>query len=187
MDIFTQKKFLIRIVILLTVLNLILITLLVLKNFAKNPDPGTTPTPSRDLSMVLKRELNLDDNQVKQIRELRKKYAEIEKTLEDAIKSERDSINAAMFNSNPDSGKIKNLARGVAENEYRMELLRFQQAEELKLICTPEQLQQFDRLIREIRDFFKNDQQPAGNKRQGPPNGQKKEPGIKRENRPPKN
>jgi len=41
-----------------------------------------------------------------------------------------------------------------------MELLRFDQAQSLKLICTPKQLEKFEGLIIEIRDFFKQDEKP---------------------------
>jgi protein CpxP len=160
MDIFTQKKFLMRIVILLTVLNLILITAVVWKDYIRKPPRQMNQNDSRDVSEILKRDLRLSEKQVEQIRNLRSVYFDKEKALSEAIRGERDSINSSMFSSNTNSELVHILARRVAENEYKMELLRFEQAEELKAICTPEQLQKFEGLILEIRDYFRNDNRP---------------------------
>jgi Spy/CpxP family protein refolding chaperone len=64
-------------------------------------------------------------------------------------------MNALMFNKLTDEAVVKALARGIAESEYQMELLRLEQAQNLKAICTPEQLEQFEALVKEIRDYFK--------------------------------
>jgi len=164
MDIFTQKKLLVRIVILLTTLNLILIASVVWNDYFRKPPPPVNQDDFRDVSEILKRELNLSDKQVEQIRNLRSVYFRKERAISDVIKGERDSINSSMFSNNTNVELIKSLARRVAENEYKMELLRFEQAEELKAICTPEQLQKFEGLILEIRDYFRNDNKPAKKK-----------------------
>jgi hypothetical protein len=184
MDIFTQKRLLIRIVILLIFLNLTLITVLMLRNFIREEEPFNPSPENRDVSAVLKRELKLTDDQVEAIRELRKKYFEKEKFLENEIKMERDSINSYMFRSNPDSVIIKSLARRVANNEYRMEMLRFRQAEELIEICTAEQLAKFEGIILEIRDFFRKDNPPKANQKRKPEGQNKMEPRTKREKKP---
>jgi hypothetical protein len=178
MDILMQKKLLVRIVVLLTVLNLSFIGLFVWKDFLKKPPPesnqsssGNKPNPEnrnnpqndreprnqRDVFEVLKRELNLSKIQVDQIRSLRAGFSETEKIVSDAIKNEKDSMNMIMFNVNTNEELIKSLARRVAENEYKMELLRYEQAKQLKSICTREQLQKFEGLVIEIRDFFRTE------------------------------
>ena len=150
-----------RIVILVTTLNILLISALLWKDFFHRPPPPIENTNDRrDVSGILQRELHLSGKQVEQIKNLRSEFINKEKELEETIRSERDSINATMFNHNTDKELIKSLARRVADNEYKMELLRFDQAKELKTICTPEQLQKFDGLIREIRDFFRQDEKP---------------------------
>lgn len=42
-----------------------------------------------------------------------------------------------------------------------MELLRFEQAKEMKLICNAEQQEKFEKLVKEIRDYFRPDNQPT--------------------------
>ena len=52
------------------------------------------------------------------------------------------------------------LAKRVSEYEYKMELLRYEQAQQFKSICTPEQREKFEALVKEIRDYFKPNNQP---------------------------
>jgi Spy/CpxP family protein refolding chaperone len=178
MDILMQKKLLVRIVILLTVLNLSFIGLFVWKDFVRkpprennrnnpnnpknpnNPNNGREQPNSRDIFEILKRELKLSKEQVDQIRNLRSGFSETEKLLSDAIKSGRDSMNIVMFNKETNEEIVKSLARRVAENNYKMELLRFEQAQKLKAICTPSQQEKFEGLVLEIRDFFRIENQP---------------------------
>jgi len=157
MEIFTQKKLLIRIVILLIVLNLFSISAFLLKEFLhKPPHPGESKD-NHNVASVLKKELSLTDEQTRQIKDLRSAYFEKEKILEATIREERDSMNEAMFNASINEDLVKTLARRVADNEYQMELLRFEQAKDFKSICNPEQLKKFGDIVKEIRDYFKPD------------------------------
>jgi hypothetical protein len=38
-----------------------------------------------------------------------------------------------------------------------------EQAQQLKTICTPQQLEKFDKLVIEIRDYFRPDNRPPKN------------------------
>jgi periplasmic protein CpxP/Spy len=161
MDIFSQKKLLIQIVILLVLLNLFLIGFFLCKDMLRKPPRQGNETGFRDVSDVLKRELNLSKDQVDQIKVLRSSYFETEEALAAVIKGERDSINMIMFNKSTNEELVRSLARRVADNDYKMELLRFEQAQKLKSICTPEQLEKFENLIIEIRDYFRQDNRPV--------------------------
>jgi Spy/CpxP family protein refolding chaperone len=160
MDIFTEKKLLTRIVILLIVLNLFSIGMFLWTDYFRKPPRQPNPNEFRDVSSILKRELNLSEKQVDQLRKLRSGFFEQEKTLSEAIRSERDSINSTMFNKSTNEELVRSLARKVAENEYKIELLRFEQAQKLKSICTPEQMQKFEGLVFEIRDYFRQNNNP---------------------------
>jgi Spy/CpxP family protein refolding chaperone len=163
MDIFTQKKLLIRIVILLTVLNLLFIGLFLWKDIIHKPPPQGNKNELRDVSDILKRKLNLSKEQVDKIKILRSSYFETEEALATVIKGQRDSINMIMFSNRTDEELVRSLARRVAENDYKMELLRFEQAQELKSVCTPEQFEKFEGLIIEIRDYFRQEKKPKRN------------------------
>lgn len=163
MDIFAQKKLLIRIIIVLGVLNLLSIGVFLWKDVF--PPPRQAPVASedkRDVSSILETELNLTKEQAEAIRSLRADYMAREKELVEAIRSERDSMNTEMFSGTTREEVVRSLARRIADNEYKMELLRFDQAKMLKSICTPGQVEKFNRLVREMRDYFKPDNKPGG-------------------------
>jgi len=162
MDIFTQKKFLVRIVILLIVLNLFSLSLFLWRDYFHRPPPPRFNN-EREGSEVLKRELNLTENQEAQIIDLRTKYFIKEKVFEALIRNERDSMNVEMFSKNTHEKTVKSLAKSIADNEYKIEMLRFEQSQELKTIYKNEQLEKFENLILEIRDFFRPDNQQADN------------------------
>jgi Spy/CpxP family protein refolding chaperone len=165
MDIFTQKKVLIRLVILLLALNFISMGLFIWKGISPRNKPDNNPAlVQKEVSSVLKQELHLTDLQADQIKKLRSGYVEKEKMLVKEIRAERDSMNSIIFNLNSDPEMVKSIARRVADNEYKMEMLRFEQSQELRSICTPEQLKKFERLVREIRDYFQPTDQPKQKK-----------------------
>ena len=170
MDLFAQKKLLIRIIIVLAVLNLLSIGVFLWKDVFPPPRPTEVPKANtRDASAILEKELNLTGEQAEQIRNLRGTYNQKEKELVASIRIERDSMNAEMFNGSTREEVIRSLARRIADNEYNLEMLRFEQAKELKSICTPEQVEKFNRLVREMRDYFKPDNQPGREQRRNPP------------------
>ncbi len=158
MDIFLQKKFLIRLVIILAVLNLFSIGIFIRKDFFCNR-PSKEFKNYHDISTVLEKKLNLSEKQTKQIKNLRNLFFEKEEALVKVIRLQRDSMNQAMFNIDNNEELVKTIASRVAANEYQMELLRFEQAKEFKLICNPEQLEKFNSLVIEIRDYFRPDNQ----------------------------
>ena len=170
MDIFAQKKLLIRIIIVLAVLNLLSIGVFLWKDISRPPRQMEVPAGNnRDASSILEKELNLTKEQAEQIRSLRGAYNEKEKEFVASIRRERDSMNAEMFNEKTREEVIQSLARKIADNEYNLELLRFGQAKQLKSICTPEQVEKFNRLVKEMRDYFKPDSKPGGEQRRNPP------------------
>ena len=115
----------------------------------------------KNVSRILKKELNLSEKQDSKLIELRESYYLKEIDLKKTIKDYKDEMNEKMFNKNTDEIKIKLLAKQIADAEYQMELLRFEQAKELKLICNAEQQEKFEKLVKEIRDYFRPDNQPT--------------------------
>ena len=104
---------------------------------------------------VLKDELQLNATQIEQLKTLREDFFSKESKLSKTIKSQRDSMNELMFNALTDTVLVKLIAKRVSENEFKMEMLRFEQAKTLKTICTPDQMKKFESLVIDIRDYFK--------------------------------
>jgi Spy/CpxP family protein refolding chaperone len=169
MDIFRQNKLLIRVVVALVAMNVLLIGLFISKEFFFKKKrhsemvSDSKQNDKKDVSAALKEELGLTVEQVEQIKKLRADFFEKEKDLSAVIRSKRDSMNLLMFNKTTNENLVKQLAQSVADNEYQMELLRFEQSKAFKQICTLEQLEKFEGLVKEIKDYFKPDK-PRKNK-----------------------
>jgi hypothetical protein len=152
MDIFTQNKFLLRLVAVLVIVNFLCLGYLIWNK--KNYSEVRPKRPFEQVAKLLSEKLNLSATQQQQFIKVRQNFFDKEEPLSQLIKSQRDSMNAEMFNEKTDTTLVKNLAAGIAQNEYQMELLRLNQAQELKQICTAEQLKKFKELVIDIRDYF---------------------------------
>lgn len=156
MDIFTRNKLLLRIIIVLILLNLFSTSYLW---WSKKERPGAGDRqPGRgkeNSTQILRDKLGLTRSQEDALYKLREDFNGKEEEITGLIRSQRDSMNVIMFRSDSDTTFLKNIARRIADNEYRMELLRIEQAQQLKEICSKEQLQKFQHLLNGIRDFLK--------------------------------
>jgi len=152
MDIFTKNRILIRIVIVLIILNCGLLGILIWREIAQ-PGPKEKPRHN-DVTEILRSELQLSNGQVKEFERIREEFFSKEKVLEGKIRDARDSINVEMFNKEINDELVIKLAHGISENEFNMEMLRLEQAKQLKKICSPKQMEKFESLVLEIRDYF---------------------------------
>ena len=162
MDIFTQQKLLIRTIVVLVVLNVFSIGFFIWKEVKQNHEPLLFPKNEayRNVSNILEKELDLSEKQVLQFDEIRKRNFEKQSVLKKIIRDDKDAMNIEMFNIETDNAKIEIFAKRISDNEYKMEMLRFEQAKELKAVCKPEQQEKFRDLVLEIRDYFRPDNQP---------------------------
>ena len=156
MDIFSQNRFLKKIVWVLAIANIILVASFWFMYFKGVPSrkPQRNPSAS-ELSIVLQKELDLSLSQMEELKEIRFDFLSKEKIVREQIRSERDSMNMLMFSASDNNGKLKELASRVSRGEYQMELLRIDQSIRIREICTSEQLMKFEGLVREIRDYLK--------------------------------
>ena len=130
------------------------------KEFSHKPhDEKTQNREKKDVASVLKKELNLTDEQFEKIKTLRNGFFEKESVLSASIRAERDSMNFLMYSSNSNDTLVLLLAKNISDKGYQMELMRYEQAKELKTICTSEQMEKFEMLVKEIRDYFKPEPQ----------------------------
>jgi hypothetical protein len=153
MDIFTRNKFLVRIILILIFLNLFTTGYLLWQKKGGREDRQQKRGNEKSVQF-LRGKLHLTREQETAILKLREDFASKEQSIAQLIRSQRDSMNVVMFHSETDSVRLKKIARRVAENEYQMELLRIDQAQQMKNICTDEQLKEFQHLVINIRDFF---------------------------------
>jgi Spy/CpxP family protein refolding chaperone len=156
MDIFTQKKYFVRVIIGLAAVNIALMLWITFSYENRAPKQQDLAT----LLTILKKELQLTPNQVAQIETLRADYFAKEKELLQLVQSKRDSMNVEMFLKTTDPVLMKALAERLAEYKVELEWIRYEQSQTFKAICTPEQLDKFGNLVKEIRRYFKSDEPP---------------------------
>jgi len=163
MDVFAQRKLLIRIVIILIFFNVLSIGVFLWKDIFHKPprERENHQKENRDVSDILKRELNLSEEQFNKFKDIRSSFFEKEKNLSESIRSERDSMNEAMFNKTTDEELVRSLAKSISDNEYNMELLRLEQSKQLKAICTHNQMDKFGKLVQDIRDYLRPEKKPV--------------------------
>ncbi len=166
MDVFSKNKLLVRLVIVLIVLNVVSIAMMWYAKHDRNapPPPPVNEHNKDNLLQTLGDELSLNEEQKSKLKQIREEFYSYEKPLSQLIRSQRDSMNLILFSSTTDSILVNNLARRVADNEYKMEKYRIHQAKQLQSICTADQLNKLNNLVIEIRDYF----QPKKNEGKAP-------------------
>ena len=155
MDIFSQKKMLLRIVFALVLLNLTLIGFFGFRMMRPKQRHQPKPVNETELAMVLKNELDLSAKQAEELKNIRTKFFQKEQTVSNTIKSKRDLMNMLMFSNDTNEAQLQSLALAILQHEYQRELLRIEQAKQLRTICSPAQLKKLQSLVREIRDYLK--------------------------------
>ncbi|MES2590110.1 MAG: periplasmic heavy metal sensor [Bacteroidota bacterium] len=125
------------------------------------PFPPHHRGPNKNhLSKILKEKLDLSKEQVILFDKLRADFHKQENKVLQDLRAGRDSMNVEMFNKNTDDNLLNSIAKRVSENEFKMELLKIEQAKQLKAICNKQQLEKFEDLMKEIRDYFKPEHKP---------------------------
>jgi len=152
MDIFKQNKMLQRLVLLMIIMNLG--SWAALWHFSKNSSDGPPKKNIGKLTVLLKEKLALSEKQAKRLIESREDFFRKEEQLGEEIRAKRDSLNEQIFNKEINEVAVDQLARRIADGEYKMECYRIEQAKQLKALCSSKQLEKFEELVLEIRDFF---------------------------------
>ena len=153
MDIFSQNKLLIRVVIILIIINLLSLSYVLLHN-RRPPQQVQNKQEKENGVRILRKQLQLTEDQAIEFIRIRNDFSKKEEELSSLVKARRDSMNLEMFNEVTDTIRLQKLAKQLATDEYQLELYRIEQSQKLKSICTREQLTNFRNLVRDIRDFF---------------------------------
>ena len=152
-----------RLVVFLIMLNILTVVAFLWKCIFTAPPSHPPPAGedsrmngnNRSLSGILENELNLSKEQSDKMQKMRDDFFKKENDLSAVIRSQRDSMNIEMFNKSTNEELVVSLAKRISENEHKMEMMRFGQSKAFKSICTQAQLEKFEKLVREIRDYFK--------------------------------
>ncbi|MFN8332001.1 MAG: Spy/CpxP family protein refolding chaperone [Saprospiraceae bacterium] len=156
MDIYSKNKLLIRLVTGLSVINLLVLSFLAWNILVQKRGISFTDkkeSSNVEVHAILKKALELSDEQEVAVKNLREDFYSKERCRKRSDK--RDSMNLIMFNHNTNDTLLYRLAHEVAANEEQMEWLRIDQAKSFKAICTPDQQEKFEGLVKVIKDYFR--------------------------------
>lgn len=166
MDIFKRERMTQWIIVLLVILNLFTMATLWVQRGKDQPlplPPGDERRQGHGVLEFLEMELDLSEDQTQRLEALRSRHHEERFQTEKLMLDKRREYMRLVTENNPDTAKVNRLARQLGEIQAKMEGLTFQHFTEIKALCTPEQKDQFNRLMREVLDR----QPPPGHRPEG--------------------
>ncbi|MCU0382258.1 MAG: Spy/CpxP family protein refolding chaperone [Chitinophagaceae bacterium] len=144
MKVITQNKWFLALLGILLIGNIAL--LLSFFVFGEKQESAQKKSPAQSKG-YLARELNLDEAQEKQFREMKERFfREMDPVWED-IRKAKDSFYSQIRNSSVTEAEIEALTAGIAEKNRIADEMMFRHFRELRNLCTPEQQQKFDTLV----------------------------------------
>jgi periplasmic protein CpxP/Spy len=107
---------------------------------------------SRPKEIIIER-LHFDNSQIAKYESLVQKHHQLVSENQTKINELKNNFYQQLYKSN-DSLKIDSLARDIAELEKKAELINFRHFQDIKKICTPQQLPLFENLIKDLGQLF---------------------------------
>ncbi len=157
----SKNKFLLVIVVLLFIANVASIALFWLSKPKRPQQPQESP------AAFLIKELKLSTSQQLQFEKLRREHIEAATPLREEIKNAKE----VLFNMLKTAGvadSVKNrAAKNISSITEKLDLVTYNHFEKVRAICTAQQQQRFDEIIKEVIGMISQDQ--SGMPGQRPP------------------
>ena len=143
----TKKyKALVTLIILLVLTDVVLLIF-----FISHQSPSDKRGHSRDqngLAAVLSKEVNFDTSQMSQYMQLRSSQRAAGRPLFDSLRISKENFYALLGQSSVSDSIINNYAEKIAMSQKQLDLQMFNYFQQVRKLCTPQQLPQFDSLIK---------------------------------------
>jgi periplasmic protein CpxP/Spy len=146
MDILQKSKFLTFVVIGLLIINFGTLAFLF---FKKPPLPPIGPPPN-EVRGFLEQELNMNDNQKKELDKLKEEHHSRIISLQDTIKLIKDKMFDQLSLMNVDSSLVKQFASTIGEKQTAIELITFEHFRKVRNVCDDNQKQKFDKIMKDV-------------------------------------
>lgn len=174
MDIFTKNRLTAITIVLLVVFN---ITTLAIIWSDRIPPPvrpdGVRPAGQRIRTvMFLKRELGLDEQQVREYRKFRLQHRNQMRKLNDEILGLKKELLDQLFYDQIDEKKVEKILDSIGDRQRQVERLKFDHFNDLKKLCGEGQQEKLRRLFGEL---FRPHDHPPQFERGRPPRQQRPE------------
>ena len=166
-----MKKY--RIIIAATILLLLVNTILLcFLWFGKKhlPPPPQNAGPAMVVENLLKDELLLNADQLKQFRTLREEHFRFNQQLNDSLHLQKDALFSLLGKKDSSSNAVDSITNMIAHFEKKKDLNTFAHFSKVRLLLTATQQEKFDGIINDILRMVAGPQ--PGNHSQPPPPGE---------------
>lgn len=164
MQIFKNNHWLTALTLLLLTANIITLVFLWRTKGSDKAGPNQPP-PQGQVFEFLNKELKFDAGQQEAFKKLREEHRSASKQILDSIKNAKDALFALLQQPGVSDSLIDRYSSKAARAEQQLDELTFRHFQNLRGLCTTEQQQKFDSIIKEVL------QRMGPPKRQGPPKG----------------
>ena len=183
MNYFTKKRITTFAIVLLVIINISSITTILIRRYhpVKHPFPGQMDDKVKATTIFLKTELQFSDEQVKEFIRIQDEFLKESQALQRAIRDLKKDLHRTLIESTDEP--LENAARiaEIGNKDSELETILYQYFINVKNLCTPEQVQKFDVLVRQILFTIDPGHQPPQDKHSPPPhieNGRPPRPGA---------
>ena len=142
---------------------------------ATPPPPPNTPKQPAPPASFLTKELNFTSAQQRQFEQLRNEHQQQVHSLRDSMRVAKDLFFGLMNNDKVSDEDLQNAAAKASNYQQQMDIITFKHFKKVKAICTPEQQQNFDKIIQQVIRQIAPRPERHGRQPGPPPGGQ--EPG----------
>jgi Spy/CpxP family protein refolding chaperone len=150
MDIFSEKRTLVGIIIVLVIVNLGALIVLWIGRPQNGPPPKGPATEQKHLQRLMHDELGFDAAQIDTYLQLRQAHREQAQQMEMEIRQLKKQMFDEVLQETPEPALSDSLLRLTQEKQAQLEQLTYQHLLDLKKLCTPEQQKELRLLISEV-------------------------------------
>jgi periplasmic protein CpxP/Spy len=148
-----RTKLLTIVIIGLLIMNLGILCILFL-NRGHNDHPAGMPPRGEGPKKIIIERLHFDPSQVNAYESLIEVHKKRTHELNDTSKILHRNLYALLNTSNPDTAKANELIRLIAEKQKEVDHLNFDHFSDIKKLCKPEQMDDFNLLTEDLAELF---------------------------------
>jgi Spy/CpxP family protein refolding chaperone len=151
MDWLNQNKFKNWLIVILLAVNILTVSIIWMQTATQN-DPQTQDQQRRSSESVqlMKKALDLSEEQTRQLEQIRYGQMEQSKQYNDRLSQLKKELAEELFASSPDTALANQKTKEIGELQSSVEYLRFKHFNELLAMCTPEQREKLKPIVIEI-------------------------------------
>ncbi|MEP7080899.1 MAG: hypothetical protein ABI784_09220 [Ginsengibacter sp.] len=133
------------------IIFLVLIDIVLLIFFISNPSSSEKRIHSRDqngMATVLEKEVDFSKSQIDQYLQLRSQQRTQGKPLFDSLRKSKEDFYALLEQSSLEDSTKNYYADKIAETQRQLDLQMFNYFQQVRKLCTPQQIPKFDSVIK---------------------------------------